>query len=118
MYVVARVLEPEAADVRGLLVLFYDGLARALELGEGRGHVGLRRYFPRESNRVLHRELRARAYGEVRSVQSVAEQHDVRAAPALVLHEKKVYPARAVRQKLLALQVLLEDAPEVGARLC
>src|SRR3954471_23988361 len=39
-HVVSRVLEPEATVMRGLLVLFYDGLARALELGERRRHVG------------------------------------------------------------------------------
>ena len=36
----------------------------------------------REGDRVLHRELRARADREVRGVRGVAEQHDVAVAPA------------------------------------
>src|ERR1043165_1731688 len=99
MYVVPRALEPQAALVRGLLVLFYDGPALALEPLERAGHVRRGRQRAGERDRVLHRELRARPDGEVRRVQRVAQAHDVRATPAPVPHEQEIYPARVVRQK-------------------
>ena len=61
---------------------------------------------PGERDRVLHRELRARADAEVRRVRGVAEQDDVALAPERVAHGDEADPARAVLDQAVAEQRL------------
>ena len=53
----------------------------------------------------------------MRGVQRIAEQHDVLKAPATILHQQKIHPARIVRQQLVPAEIAPENFREVAARL-
>ena len=58
---------------------------------------------PCQRNGVLHREARARADGEMRGAQRVADQHHVARGPARVAHVREVAPDGLVRDEAVAL---------------
>ena len=108
-----RVLQPQHVD-----------LARGLVSGQHAGDVAApsRLEQPRQLDRVLERQLGARADGEVRRVHRVAHQHDVAAAvevvPLPAAHALEIDPRRTalqgvevarVAQQPVALQVLREE---------
>ncbi len=75
--VLTEVLEPFQAGLRGALGGLDDRAALGLVGGQGGIDVGLLVQARGERQRVLHRQLGARADGEVRGVRGVAEQHHV-----------------------------------------
>ncbi|HEX9918205.1 MAG TPA: hypothetical protein VGA87_03505, partial [Pyrinomonadaceae bacterium] len=116
VHVVARALEPDETFVGGLLIIFDDGPAHALELGERIRHAAARNQTAIERDSIFEGELRARPDGEVRRVQRVAEQHDVFVMPVSVLHQQEIDPLRVVRQQRVPAEVSLEHLAEIGAR--
>ena len=103
--------EVGGAVAGGLLEALDDGLALELVVDQRAlaGRAGGAGSACDERDRVLHRELRARADREVRGVGGVAEQHDVAAVPALVAYEQEARPQRAVAHEPVALQLLGEQ---------
>ena len=63
-----------------------------------------------EREGVLHRELGARANGEMRGVGGVAEQHDIAVVPAAAAQRGEAEPARVVGQQPVAAQHAAEDS--------
>ena len=76
------------------------------------GRVARHRLVQRD--RVLQRELGARADRPVRGVRGVAEQHDVVVVPRLAAHHGKLAPERTVPEEPGPVQFLGEDAFDVG----
>ena len=101
-------LEPLEARLRGALRALHDRPALVLVGGERGPDVAAVAERPREGDRVLHRELRARPDREVRGVRGVAEQHDVLVRPVLVADGVEVQPARVVGDE----RVVAEDVGE------
>ena len=80
--------------------------------GAGVGRVANHRLVQRD--RVLQRELGARTDRPVRGVRGVAEQHDVVVVPRLAAHDGELAPERAVPEEPGPVQLLGEDALDVG----
>ena len=72
-----HVLEPGEGDIGRVLGLRHLLAAGVLVGGEGGAHAGLCAKRPGQGNGVLHRQLGARADGEMRRALGVAEQDDV-----------------------------------------
>jgi hypothetical protein len=110
MGMVGDPLEVRGTLVRRLLNPFYDRLTLELVIDEGSIDVGVAHERVRQRDRVLHRELRPRADGEVRGVRRVPEEHDVAVVPAPIAHPQKVEPDRAVGQQVVPVEVVGEEA--------
>ena len=115
--VLAEVLEPLQARLRGALGGQHDGLALALVRVEGGVDRRLLVQAGGERQGVLHGELGARADGEVRGVGGVAEQHDVLVPPVLVAHRGEVDPPGVVGHHLVAVEHVGEQLPDPRDRL-
>jgi hypothetical protein len=108
-----HIFEPFHAIARGALQLEDLDLAllmvraeRAVQI-RGRGHVA------GQGDGILHRELRARADGEVRRVRGVANQNRVVLVPALAHHAIEIEPRRPAQVIGIALQpVAAKIAPK------
>ena len=64
-----------------------------------------------EPDRILERELGARADREMRGVRGIAEQHDVAVIPALAGDAREVEPRRAAQVRRVADQTLAVEMP-------
>ena len=69
-----------------------------------------------QRDRILHRELGARADGKMRGRLGIAEQHDVVGGPAFAADGREIAPERAVGDELVALELLGEHAFEEARR--
>jgi hypothetical protein len=69
-----------------------------------------------EGDRVLHRQLGARADGEVGRVHCIAHEHDVVVVPVLVAHGREGAPQRHVGKQLVVSQLGGEELLAVGQR--
>ena len=95
--VTRNVLEPLGRVTRGVLQLENLDLSRPLRTAAARVEI-VRRASTSASaraDRILHRQLRARADREVRGVCRVADQHDVAVGPAFVADACEVEPVAA-----------------------
>src|SRR5262245_2432830 len=101
--------EPFEAHLRRALQALDLGPALLLVGREGLGDLAVALERLRQRDRVLERQLRARADREMRGVRGVADQHDVLMAPAVVANGGKAAPERAVLQEAMALQLLGEE---------
>ncbi len=112
------VLEPDERHVGGMLGLLdllaprrFEARERGLDVasaGEAERLV--------ERDGILHRELGARADGEMRGRLGVADQHDVVGGPLLAADGREVAPQRAVGDQLVAGELLGEHAFEESRR--
>ena len=111
--VLADVLEPLQAGLRRALGGEHHRPPLGLVRRQRRRDVGLLVQAGGQRQRVLHRQLGARADGEVRGVRGVAEQHDVAVPPASRLRTvREAEPLRVVGQH----RVPVEDVGEQIAR--
>ena len=99
-------LEPLGRVARGALQLQHLGpagllirLERALQIGRGMQRVG-------EPDRVLERELGARADREMGRVRRIAQEHDLAVMPALAGDAREVEPRRAAQMRRVAHQAV------------
>src|SRR5438552_18836402 len=81
-HVLGKALVPVAARVGGCDQLLYDRAARRLEGRRSVARMLAQRFG--DSNRVLHRQPRARADREMRRAQGVAYQYHVSGRPSVV----------------------------------
>src|SRR6267142_3290767 len=114
--VALRLLEPFEAHLRGALQALDLGTAvllvggqRLLDLAVALERVG-------ERDRVLDRELRARADREMRRVRRVADQHDVAMVPGGVADRREAAPERAILEEPVAPQLAGEETLDEGDR--
>ena len=115
MQIALDLLEPFQRIARRRLQPQHLGAARVLVFRERRLHGRLGVQILRQRDGALHRELGARADGEMRGGGGVAHQHDVVVRPALAQHAREIQPRRAadvrcVRHQLVAAEIFGENA--------
>ena len=112
------VLEPDQRHVGGMLGLLDLLAARRFETRQRGLDVAPAGEAERlvERDGVLHRELGARADGEMRGRLGVADQHDVVGGPFLAADGREIPPQRAVGDQLVAGELLGEHAFEESRR--
>jgi hypothetical protein len=96
------VLEPLHAIARRALQLERFELALFLVALQRAADVAAARDLATQRNCIFHRELRARADGEVRGVRGIADQHDVAREPAFAEHAVEVEPRGATQVPRIA----------------
>ena len=107
-------LEPLQADLRRAL--------HGVDAGPALGLVGIERVVDlavflqrlRQRDRILHRELGARADREMRGVGGIAHQHDVLVVPVPVLDRREGAPQRAVLDEARSLELVAEQRLAIG----
>ncbi len=72
----------------------------------------MREQLVAKDDRVLHRELGARADREVGRVDGIAHQHDVAGVPRAEAHRREVAPDRAVLDEAVTAELLREDVAQ------
>ncbi len=97
MRVTRDVFEPLHAIARGALQFQRFELALLLVALQPATHITAACDLAAQCNRILHRELRARADREVRGVRGVADQNDVAREPAATQHAIEIEPRRAAQ---------------------
>ncbi len=107
-------LEPGERDV-GRVLQPADLVAPVDVVGGERGaHVVMHAELLVERDRVLHRQLGARADGEMRGMRRIAHDHQVVAHPGLAADGREVAPERAVGDRRVAVEQILVERRHIG----